>query len=578
MHDRGIGPARGTGGCEDQPYTQQGENLSLMERIEEPTLPGGARKAIPAKQGAILAGLFATLLGAFVRLAPALASGFPVSDGGLFYVFVQEIQAAHFRLPLYSNYNQAAIPFLYPPLSFYLTGLLSSLTGISVLDLLRFLPSLISIATIPAFYLLARRLMRAELPAAAAAISYALLPTAFDFMIVGGGLPRALGTLFCILTLHQAAGLFTAGRRSRLAAMAVFASLTVLSHPVVAWFMVYSLAILFIFLGANRRALWNSLVAGVAVMLLTSPWWGICIARHGLDPFLAAFQAGSRSWSALLAPFLFLQTNELYLTLLAVFSLLGLFLCVRRRRFLVPAWLASVFVLETRLTATYAAIPTALLAGIGYVGVILPGLSGSRDGFSEQDIDRTTGLSRERPAGPGSGGWVAALATGYFLCYLLVAAYLAAPRDALPEPQRQAMQWVRTNTPATSQFVVVSGIGQAGIDYVSEWFPALTERVSVATPQGYEWFPGQVFDRRWDLHAELQDCGDQNAHCLEDWADRAHAPYTHVYLVKVLPRAGGAQGTQDLYVSLSGSADYEEIYDEEYVAIFAYHPTLTPSP
>jgi hypothetical protein len=553
-----------------------------MERAESGLPPDVSEGAIPVKRRVFLVGLFATLLGAFVRLAPALASDFPVNDGGLFYVFVQEIQTAHYHLPLYSSYNQAAIPFLYPPLSFYLAGLLSSLTGTSLLDLIRYLPPLVSILTIPAFYLLARKLMKLELAAAAAVVSFALLPTAFDFMVVGGGLPRAFGFLFCILTLYQAAQLYSTGRRSRLIATAVFASLTVLSHPVVAWFMLYSLAILFVFLGRGRRAFLNSLAVGAAVLLLTSPWWGICIARHGLEPFLSAFQAGTRSWSAILAPFLFLQTNEPYLTLHAVFALLGLFMSLRGRRYLLPAWLAAVFLFETRLTATYAAVPTALLAGIGFGDVILRGLASVERSPTEGDPGSTSDLSpastRRAPAIPTAGGWVVLLATGYFLVYMLIAAFLAAPREALSQSQRQAMQWIRSATPAGSQFAVVSGIRLAGIDYVSEWFPALTDRVSLATPQGYEWFPGQVFDSRWDFHADLQDCVHREVRCLEDWAARAQTAYTHVYLAKDSSFVGDTGEPEGLYRSLLSSPDYEVIYNQENVAIFAHHPTPSPSP
>jgi len=549
-----------------------------MQTTGAGTPPDRATRAVRLKQGVFFAGLSATLLGAFVRLAPALASGFPVNDGGLFYSFVQEIQAAHYGLPAYSNYNHAAIPFVYPPLSFYLTGLLSSLTGWSLLDLVRILPPLISILTIPAIYMLARRLIRSELSAAAAVICFALLPTAFDFMTVGGGLPRALGFLFCILTLHQAADLYATGRRRFVATAAIFASLTVLSHPVVAWFMVYSLVVLFLFQGAGKRGLVNLLMAGAGTLLLTSPWWGLCVARHGLDPFLAAFQVGTRSWSDLLAPFLFLHTNELYLALLAVFALFGLFVSLRQKQYLLPVWLAAVFLLEPRLSATYAAIPTALLAGMGFGHLASLGLTRlgashaphAAAGSSEGPDEGTLAIS--------GGGWVSVLATGYLVVYLLTAAFLAAPRAALPESQRQAMAWIRSSTPAGSEFAVISGIRLAGIDYVSEWFPALTDRVSVATPQGYEWFPGQVYDARWDLHTDLQDCGDQDVRCLKAWVVRSQSPFTHVYLVKVPDSAGAAEGTQDLYDSLSSSPDYEEIYGQGDVAIFAHHPAPSPSP
>src|SRR5205807_9507407 len=64
---------------------------------------------------------------------------------------------------------------------------------------------------------------------------------------------------------------------------------------------------------------------------------------------------------------------------------------------------------------------------------------------------------------------------------------------ALTKDQRTATAWMAANTPPGSQVIVVSGIGAWPDDMISEWFPALAERVSVATPQGYEWMPDKAF-------------------------------------------------------------------------------------
>ncbi len=229
-----------------------------MQTPATPRIDGRRKMEWLQRQGAWLGVLLATLLGAFVRLAPVMASDFPLNDGGLFYVLIRDLQAESYTLPAFTAYNQASIPFIYPPLSFYLTGFLSDVSGVGVLVLLRLLPALISIATIPAIYLLARRLLVSGTASVIATFSFALLPTAFDFMIVGGGLPRALGFLFAILTLHQAAALFSGAGRARLASTTIFAGLTVLCHPVVAWFTFYSLAVLLLFKARNRRGLANS--------------------------------------------------------------------------------------------------------------------------------------------------------------------------------------------------------------------------------------------------------------------------------------------------------------------------------
>ena len=554
-----------------------------MQSSSTETVQGTRSMAWLTSDGAWLAVLFATLLGAFVRLAPVLASEFPLNDGGLFYTLIRDLQAGSYQLPVFTSYNHASIPFVYPPLSFYLTGLFSDVTGLSLLELLHFLPSLVSIATIPASYLLARRLLASRTAAAIATISFALLPTAFDFMIVGGGLPRALGFLFSILTLHQAAGLYTRTSRMRLASTTILASLTVLCHPVVAWFTFYSLVVLLVFKAPNRRGLADSAIVVVGTVLLTAPWWGTSLARHGLSPFLGAFQAGTRPWSALLAPFLFMQTNEPYVTLQAVFAMLGLFLSLRRREFYLPVWMAAVFCLETRLTATYAVIPTALLVGIGYEGIVLRGLQGAVERLQAAAQPGRSSRPQSVSAAQAefdtrTGGRVGIIASAYFLVYLLIAAYLAAPRQALTESQRQSMQWIRENTPATSQFAVISGISPAGIDYVSEWFPALTDRTSVATPQGYEWFPDQVFNARWKAHSELQRCQRQGTGCLAAWAVDARITYTHVYVVKTPGIEGAEELEGRLYELLLESPSYVAIYDQKDVAVFTYRPVSPGAP
>ena len=88
--------------------------------------------------------LIAILLGGIVRFMPPAMAGFPVNDGGMFYVMVEELKANHFLLPVFTQYNLAHIPFAYPPFGLYITALLSSLLHIPALDIIRWLPALVS--------------------------------------------------------------------------------------------------------------------------------------------------------------------------------------------------------------------------------------------------------------------------------------------------------------------------------------------------------------------------------------------------------------------------------------------------
>jgi hypothetical protein len=67
--------------------------------------------------------------------------------------------------------------------------------------------------------------------------------------------------------------------------------------------------------------------------------------------------------------------------------------------------------------------------------------------------------------------------------------------------------------------VVITG-GYWFSDQVSEWFPALANRASVATVQGYEWLGGTRWLRQQEANADLQACSTAVDACLTAFAAR----------------------------------------------------------
>ena len=85
-------------------------------------------KSKPSKDEIGILILFAAILfGGIFHLLPPWLAGFPVNDGGMFYVMMKDLQANHYIPPLYTSYNQINIPFAYPPLAFYIGAGLSDL-------------------------------------------------------------------------------------------------------------------------------------------------------------------------------------------------------------------------------------------------------------------------------------------------------------------------------------------------------------------------------------------------------------------------------------------------------------------
>ncbi len=519
---------------------------------------------------ALLFGLVVSiLLGAFVRFVHVLPLDYPLNDGGFFFHLIQDLQSSSPLLPSFTSYNQSEIPYAYPPLAFYLTNLLHQYLGYSLFDLIRILPPLLSCLTIPAFYWLARKMLSTPIQVIAGTIAYSLLPTAFDWLIVGAGLTRSLGIIFAILTLVQLQSLYTSERKRHILLATLFASLTILSHPGTAWFAFYSGAALFICnLGwgplfkniPKLKVPWNILrhslakssliVAGTAI--LTLPWWGILILRHGLETLLYPYQTESFSITALVTPFSLLFTNEPLVDILVVIGFLGFLVSLKERKFVLPLWLVAIFIFEPRLSAVYAAVPMALFVGIGIDKAILPLV---------ESPGTKTRLQGRLPQ----------LSLGFLLLYVLISAYLAPRYQSLSPAQVNSLEWVDEHTSHDSHFIVLTGHESYGDDYTSEWFPTLSQRHSLTTPQGHEWLPDEEFSRRVSLHIELQTFANGDIENFETWTKKNQLTFSHIYIAKKPLRENEIPFTK-FQESIETSTSYELIFKNEAALIFEYLP------
>ncbi len=133
-----------------------------------------------------------------ICLSPLSRSDFPLNDGGLFYTMIQDLKENNFKLPIFTTYNQAQIPFAYPPLSFYLAGFISKVLPIPLIEILHFLPLIISLLTIPIFFLVAKNFWGKEI-AIIPTLIFVLLPRSFIWIIMGGGIARSLGLFLAFL-------------------------------------------------------------------------------------------------------------------------------------------------------------------------------------------------------------------------------------------------------------------------------------------------------------------------------------------------------------------------------------------
>jgi hypothetical protein len=507
-------------------------------------------------------------LGAFVRLLPVVTREFPLNDGGLFCRMTQDLIASGFRLPLMTTYNGGDIPFGYPPLGFYLLGSLHLVTGVPITELMRWLPALFSVLTIPAFYVLARHLLRRTDVAAMATLVFALIPRSHEWILMGGGITRAPGMLFSILALVQTARLLERPTWIRASLLGLLIALATLSHLEMAWFTIFSLLLLVAFRGRTAPVLARVAMAIGLGALLSGAWWIPFLARHGAAPLLLAATSGqhtSTSTAAILTNF----TGEPFQGVFLVLALLAAIMSLFRRDFLLPTWLVLIVLLDPRAAGTDASLPIGMLVAIAVTQIVLPSLTPSA-GVREATRD----FPGDDPHGPGTYRRRFSLALAALACYGVYASVLAPflPGSSLLVSLRpgeiEAANWINANLPVGNRFLIVSGRSAWGEDPLSEWFPALTSQVNLTTPQGKEWVGG--LNEAAERHRQLQLCAERGRKCFEEWLATGEAQFDYL-LVARYPPASAIQ-TVALEVGLGRSDDYAMVYSNADAVIYSHSP------
>lgn len=445
----------------------------MTDEKQEEVLQGTVRGE--RKLGTLL--LAAALAGAVAfRFYLLLALDFPVNDGALFLEFVKTTAETFPYLPTFADYNGLVLPFAYPPLSFWI-GAAATKLGADSLSVIRIMPILLNILYVLLFALLLLKSGRSRLFTALAILFFAVNLRSFEWLLMGGGLTRGLGSLFLMLAL-LAATVPDEGRgraislgRMVLAGAAVGAA--ILSH--LEWGIVAAASVLLscALRGVSfKQFVTSSVIAGLSASALVLPWLLFVVQIHGLEPFLAA--GGTSGWDMGHIAGRLIGIGSMALASNALAVLGAVVLVVRRQWF----WVGFILICVI-LTPRHAQTPAMLAVAV----------------FSAQGIISAVELGgrfiRSRKLLIGS---VAALVAA-LLTLNLYRTQLHSPLSfrILPPEMRQAMAWVAANE-AGKRFAIIND-RQWPNDSSGEWFPSLASARSVTTVQGREW-NGEYL--RWD--------------------------------------------------------------------------------
>jgi hypothetical protein len=521
-------------------------------------------RGITQEDVGVLIALAAILFGGWVRIFPPAIAGFPINDGGLFSVMIKAIQVNQMGLPMYFQFNGKEIPFAYPPLAFYTGAVIANLTHLDVIEIVRWLPAIILIGTIPAFYSLSKVILDSSFRAGLATLMFAFTPRSMTWTIMGGGLTRSFGLFFLLLALSAIYKLFIRPSRKYLISSILFSTMVILSHPEAA---IHTMAFGFffwVFKGRSKEGIINALTVALGTLILSSIWWIPMLLRYTLTPFLAAAQTGSQSFLSLLFPFLLTLTDEPYLTIVAILGLIGFVECIGRKNFLLPIWYFLPYLVDPRSGATYAMIPLAMLAGVAVSEVILPGLA------------KIAGNPYSDNSGTVQGRWYASFLIVFGMYLLGGSLYFGTQiaGTALSKANRTAIEWIHANTPTDSRFLVMTGENEVFCDSLQEWFPVLSERISITTIQGDEWLPDNAYAKAVSLQDEVQNCVNAVSplQCLND----KHLQYDYVYIARLgalknfcRTLAPVSRG-EHLIAELRNDPQYSVVYQTQAVELFSF--------
>lgn len=498
--------------------------------------------------------------GIIVRLYGVWNAHFPINDGGMFLEVIKDIQNNRWFLPTTLTYNQLNIPFVYPPIGFYLVGMIVNWSGISLLTGIQWLPAIISVGTIIVMYFMGQAIFHSQTKAAIAALIFALVPRSYAWIIMGGGVTRAPGLLFFLLTILNTYQLFFYEKTQRIWAVIVFGSLVILTHPDAALQTAAICALFWIFSPKKRKNFKLASLTALAIFLLTSPWWLMILKRHGLAPIQLARQIGESNILGIFSLFLINFAEETYLPLFTLCALLGILINIYRREWLLPCWIMLPFIIFPRSAATFATIPLAFLASLALNDILIPALATVRYEHSEQ-LEAANDRQKNILA-------VSKLIIAIFVIYGLTSSFFYSYRMAkdhtLHVSQREAMEWIKNSTPKNIRFLVLSGETNWVADSLKEWFPSLTQRQSVSTIQGKEWLLGAgIFSlSKANENLETICIYSIDLFCLEQWREDTGLDFNYVYL--------GVANLENLPLAhaLADSQEYKLVYSNSETLIF----------
>lgn len=439
----------------------------------------------------------------------------PTDPGGYYLESAQQLAENHFRIPAYvQGFGLKGIPFVYPPLAFYLLAVMGYLFG-GVIKASLYVPGILLLIQAILMYFFMLRWKSSKQAALWAALVLLLMPQIFFRTLYADGITTGLGDIFLLaswIVVIKPIERSSVYRQSILGGL--FVGLTILSHPAIGLFCSVSFLILFFYSnGLTKKAILGLLLTGVIALVVIAPWLFVIISKHGIAPFLAGLTDSKSSLSALGREndlFGYLKTTFYYIYhkhidgfsntwsfIVIPFILALVYNMIKGPRILILLLLAVLLTLRGHPTGTIFVLAASL--GVFYERFFITFLDSRFSQYLEKEsIEDKVNIN-----------WRFLLFFVMHVSLLFVLSSRYVNRPAFIAGELETYEWIRLNTAKTSTFIA---------NNMDEKLVYFGQRTILLPILGAEWIPdseyGNWTTRDSKINYEIYQC--REIECLLD--------------------------------------------------------------
>ena len=431
----------------------------------------------------------------------ALRYDLPLGYSGLYSLMSEEIVKNKFLLPdTIPFYGPGGLPFMYPPLGFYIMAISTRFLGISQWGYLIYAAPFFSLLSLIPLYYFALKISKSRVAASVCVVVTAYSSRVYMVHTLSAGMIRALAFLLVMTALYFYVRALQEEKNLFYALASLFFALTFLTHWLYAVFFVLVAAILGIFT-LRWRTILKSFVMGIGGILLSSPWVLSMMHKYGATFLDGAFHS---------------HGNDYFLFFLQDYHKLFPWIAENFRHINKDPWLTSLILIgllyliairKISLPVVLFAVLTVLSEADRFV-VVVGGLIGGImvNALWTQIVQSPSNLSNTNSEYKLKG-------LTFLILLTLVISWngfndISKYQPEISHATLELASFVQESTEPNTTYLVVAGAGEA------EWFPYLLRRTPAIASWGSEWigtYPEQV---RYLL--QVEECETkQDANCLE---------------------------------------------------------------